>query len=241
MFFDRLRYELKFLGLRAILPPVLVLAGFAILATVFALISNNPASSTAHLLGSSLEMFLPIAVGTTVTLVCIRDPALELQLTFPRSYASTAIKRLTIIIGWTACLALINSLLLSLFKLNSWPTQFQHWPIFTQYLLAQLIWCAPLLWFAGLGLCLALLTRSFVASTAVLGGIWIIEVLFLKNLLPGNAWLQSVLLFPTTLLPEATFWLSSRITVLITAAIMLILSWFLLHRTESLLKGSSEE
>jgi hypothetical protein len=70
--------------------------------------------------------------------------------------------------------------------------------------------------------------------------VWIVETV-LKDLFASTDWLRPVFLFPTTLKPDITFWLTNRIEVLVTALILLPLGWLLLRHPEGLLKGSSEE
>ena len=114
----------------------------------------------------------------------------------------------------------------------------------------QLAWLAPLLWCAGLGLCIALLTQSWTGSAAMLGGIWIAEIIF-KDYITLTSWLRPISLFPTTLLlftapgiSQANFnmyWLNTRVEVLATGLILLPLGWFLLRNSERLLKGANGE
>ena len=121
-------------------------------------------------------------------------------------------------------------------------------PASLQFLMGQLVWLAPLLWLAGCGLCLALLLRSRSASAALLGGIWVLEIIF-KNYLAATDWLHPVLLFPTTLLPLAgrlpqayfDIWLDTRLEVLGTGLALCLIGWLLMRNPEGLLKGASEE
>lgn len=244
MFIDRVRYELRLMGKRIILTPILVMVGFALFAELLHYLHTDPA----RFLSSSVEMILPIAAGVVVATIASHDPAIELQLTTPMLYHITAILRLLLIVGWTACIALLSSSIISALNLGFMPQPIPSWSTSLQFLTGQLVWLAPLLWFAAVGLCLALLLRSRSAAAALLGGIWIVETFF-KGLFAATDWLHPVFLFPTTLvpfvgpLPQAVFnlWLTSRFELLGTALVLLILGWLLLHNTEGLLKGASEE
>jgi hypothetical protein len=86
----------------------------------------------------------------------------------------------------------------------------------------------------GTGFTLALLIRSRSASSALLGGIWIIEAIFYGYFAIIN-WLKPWFLFPTTLAPNISFWLTNRIELLITAFVLLLLDWFMLSNAEILL------
>jgi hypothetical protein len=237
MILDRWRYDFKLIGRVAFLTPLLMMVGFALIAVLLHTIGVAPA----RFLSSGLEMFLPVAAGVIVATTCLHDPALEVQLTLPRSYATTTLRRLFLFTGWTACVALLSSGLIALFHLGYPPQQIQSWPLAFQIIAMQMIWLAPLAWFIGLGLCLALLMHSRTASGALLAGIWIIESLFLGSIIDKNPWLQPVALFPTTLGPTVSYWLSSRVSILLMALLLLPLNWWLLRNTEGLLKGMSEE
>jgi hypothetical protein len=90
------------------------------------------------------------------------------------------------------------------------------------------------------GLCIALLTRSRTASSAILAGIWIAEAVFYGYFI-YTSWLQPLFLFPTTLAPYITFWFTNRYIVLGTALVFFVLGWLLLHNTEALLQGTAGE
>src|ERR1700730_12353741 len=101
----------------------------------------------------------------------------------------------------------------------------------------------------AVGLFLALLLRSRTASVALLGGIWILEIIF-KDYLAATTWLHPVLLFPTTLIlfpttliPDSIFWtwFFTRLEMVGTGVVLLLLGWLLLQYPEGLLKGVSEE
>jgi hypothetical protein len=148
--------------------------------------------------------------------------------------------RLILVVVWTACIALLSSGIIYALKLWYAPYQLKSWSEPLQFITAQLTWFASLLWFVAVGFCLALLTRSRATSAALLSGVWIVETV-LKDLFASTDWLRPVFLFPTTLKPDITFWLTNRIEVLVTALILLPLGWLLLRHPEGLLKGSSEE
>jgi hypothetical protein len=241
---DRFRYEILLLGKRSILTPILAMLGFALLAVLLYHLHTNPARS----LSAGLEMILPLATGILVATITSQDPAIELQLTMPKKYALTALGRLAIIVGWTICIAVLSSISIFVFKLTYVPQPSSTASSLTLFLIAQLIWLAPLLWFTAMGLCLALLLRSRSASGALLGGIWIAEIIFKDNI-AATSWLHPVFLFPTTLLslvgfiPQDLFnlWLTNRLELIGTALVLLLIGWLLLRNPEGLLKTSSEE
>ena len=236
MTLDRLRYEIILMGRRVILTPILVMVGF----TLFALLLHYLKVIPARFLSAGLEMMLPLAAGVIVATITSQDLALELQLTMPKKYYRTAMARLALIALWSMLVALLSSAIISVIKLAFVPTQLLRWTDPLQFIANQLTWFSPLLWFVGMGLCLAMLTRSRTASGAILSGIWLVEIVF-KDFFAGTNWLQPVYLFTTTLTPTANFWLANRIEVLLMALILLPIGWYLLRNPEGLLKGSSEE
>lgn len=234
---DRLHYEIKLMGKRVLLTPIIVMLGF----TLFALLLHYLKVIPARFLSAGLEMILPLSAGVIVATITSQDPAIELQLTVPKKYHRTAMGRLALIALWSAIVTLLTSSIITAIKLAYIPTQLLAWSAPTQFLANQLTWFSPLLWFVGMGLCLAMLTRSRTASAALLSGIWLVEIVF-KDFFASTSWLQPVFLFPTTLKPAIDYWLTNRIEVLIMALLLLPIGWLLLRgNPEGLLKGSSEE
>jgi len=243
MLLDRFRYEIHLLGKRVILTPILIMVGFACLAVLLHYLHTDPART----LSASLEIILPLAAGVVVATITSHDPAIELQLSMPKRYDRTALGRLTIVASWTIIIALISSISIFALKLAFVPQMSQPSSAPLQFLTGQLTWIAPLLWLVAIGLCLALL-RSRAASGALLGGIWIVEIIF-KDYFAATTWLHPVFLFPTTLLPLVgplpqailNSWLTNRFELIGTALVLLLLGWLLLRNPEGLLRTSSEE
>lgn len=244
MFFERCRYEFRLMGKRVILTPVLVMAGFALLAGLLSYIHTAPA----RFLSGGLEMILPLMGGIVVATITSQDLAIELQLTVPRKYHLTVMLRLFIIAACAVCVAFISSVILAILGLQFIPEQVPPLSTPLPFFIGELTWLAPLLWFVAVGLCLAMLIRSRSATAALLSGIWIVETIF-KDYFAANNWLHPVFLFPTTLLPLAgplpaayySLWLTTRIELITTALVLLPVGWLWLHNPEGLLKGSGEE
>jgi hypothetical protein len=188
-------------------------------------------------------MFLPFIAGIFIVTLCGHDTAAELLLSMPVPYRKTIFRRSLLVGGWIALVSLFVSIILNGLRLVK-ILSFEHsWSGLAQWLLGQLVWLAPLLWFLALGLFLALLLRSRAASTALLGGIWVGENI-MYGMLIGSTWLHPVFLFATTLTPPAIlspFWISNRIQLLVTALFLLIIAWLQLHNTEALLQKTLGE
>jgi hypothetical protein len=179
---DRFRYELKLMGKRVILTPILVMLGFAFFALLLYYLKIDPD----RFLSAGLEMILPLMAGVVVATITTSDPALELHLTLPKKYHLTAMRRLTMIAVWIAIVALLSSVVLLVLHLAYIPQDTPAFSAPVQFLIGQLTWVATLLWFVAVGLCLALVTRSRTASAAILSGIWIVETIF-KDIFASTA------------------------------------------------------
>jgi hypothetical protein len=236
---DRFCYELRILGGWVMLIPPLIILTFVLLGEMLTIMQVDHLR-IAQVLTASLEMALPLAAGLLATTIVSYDTAIELQMTLPKMFRITAFVRLGLIINWTSCLALFFSLFV--YHLRFWrvPAQVETWNVLQQFLIGQLTWIAPLLWFVGTGFTLALLIRSRSASSALLGGIWMLEAIFYGYFAIID-WLKPTFLFPTTLAPGISFWLSNRIEILITALVLLLIDWFMLRNTERLLQGTASE
>jgi hypothetical protein len=236
---DRMWYELRIMGGWVILIPPLIVLTFVMLGGILTIMQVDHLRIS-QVLTASLEMVLPLAAGLLTASIVSYDTAIELQMTMPKTYRMTAFVRLSLIIAWTSCLALFSSVFV--YHLRFWrvPSQVETWKVLPQFLIGQLTWIAPLFWFVGVGFSLALLIRSRSASSGLLGGIWMIEAIF-YGYFALIGWLNPLFLFPTTLAPGISFWLSNRIELLLTALILLLLDWLLLGNTEILLQGNASE
>ncbi|HLX56219.1 MAG TPA: hypothetical protein VKR83_04275 [Ktedonobacteraceae bacterium] len=235
---DRFRYELRLLGWRVTLTPVLVALGLSI----FALILQVVDTEIKRFFTASLEIILPLVVGLLVTTVTTDDPAVELLLTMPRTYASTIMRRLFITLLWAALITLLFSSVLALFNLWFLPRQISTWAKPSQLLAGQLIWLPTLLWFSAVGFVIAQVTRSRATSIMLLSSIWIFSMFVFGLPLLFPDWLkQSLYLFTSTLSPQVDYWFTNREIILLTALLLIPLGWLLLRSTEGLLKTASED
>jgi hypothetical protein len=225
------------MGKRIIWVPILLVIGFAI----FTILLHILGVETVRLLSSGYELFLPIVTGVIVATTATQDAALELQLTMPKNYSNTSLVRLGLIVLWALIVGVLSVSIASFFKLNYVPQLMQPWSSPLQFLGIQLSWIVTTIWFVAVALVATLLTHSRSASSAILGVVWIIQVLFMGHIVDTTTWLRPLFLFPTLLAPQISYWTLNRLEVLATGIILLPIGWLLLHNTESLLKGSSEE
>ncbi|GCE10221.1 hypothetical protein [Tengunoibacter tsumagoiensis] len=243
---DRLWYELK-LGWRVIVGVPMCAMGIVVLFTLLQYFLHQSVTRTWL---SGLEMFLPLSAGIVATSLLSQDKAIELQLTMPRSYGTTNSLRLGIIFVWSALLACCCLIGIELNTLLPLPAFQQSWTPMARVATLQLLWLAPLLFFLSLGFCLALIIQSRTASGALLGGIWLVAILFVDTI-ASVPWLRPFLLFPSTLLTFplehvsqthfTLYWWNTRWDQLVLSLLFFIAAWLLSQNTERLLKGSTEE
>jgi len=245
MSLDRLRYEWQLAWQTMLLVPLLIVAVMATFAVLLHALGQNPA----HALLALIEMLLPLAAGIGVATIIAQDSAVELQLTFPTAYASTALLRAELIMLATACIAALTSGVLGALGLLAAPTFTAHWNPLIPAMAWQFVWAGPLLWLCAVGICLGLLTRSRTASGTLLGGIWLLSSIFV-GVIAQTVWLRPFLLFPATLFlfpassvsqaDVTTYWLVTRLWLLGIALALFALNGWLLRHSESILKGAIE-
>jgi hypothetical protein len=236
--FARLRYEIRLLGLGTFALPLLAALVFIGVSALAAFDTRNSggAQATAHSdvakgLLLLLEFGLPPVAGLLAAYLVTGNPAIELHLTLPRSYAALMWLRLLLLTLWCTLAAVVTSASISAAG---------YWIAPQTEPRRQLIWAAPMLWFIACGALLSLLLRSRVASSAVLGMVWVGE-LFLRAYFLQNAALQKVYLFltletiPGSSAPASAYWLANRLTLLAMAALFLAVVALLLPRGEALL------
>lgn len=235
---DRLRYEVRLLGLGTFGLPLLtalIFTGVSALAAYDVLHSGGSRAvahaDTARGLLLLLEFGLPPVAGIAAANLVGGNPAVELHLALPRSYAATTWLRLALLTLWCVVIAALATVAIAAAGYWIAPQAAPRQP---------LIWGAPMLWCVAGGAALTLLLRSRVASSAVLGMLWVGE-LFLRGFILQNTALQKAYLFltletlPDNHTPASAYWLTNRLTLLVMAAVFLVAIIVLLHRNESLL------
>jgi hypothetical protein len=230
-----LPYEVRWIGSSGLVTPALILAAVA---GVGLLMDLNGAGRerVSQLLATAPEWGLPLAAGVIASSVVAREPTVDLHLTLETRYRTTVVRRLAVLVGWTALASFAWCAVL--WAAGLW----QSW-VPGSFLLGQLSWLAPLLWFVSLGSLLALVLRSRAAGGAILGGLWTAEHLF-GGLMILNDGLSRFFLFATTytqaLKMGPDWWLENRLVLLVSALAMALCVVALLGRTEALAAGGDE-
>lgn len=247
MLFDRFYYEVKLLGKKLFLTPLLLVAVPTALAVWMKFGGHI---DPARLLLAVAEMLFPLATGVIVGTIVAVDPAVELQLTLPQKYDRTGILRISLVLALMLCCLFLFTNALDFLKLLYMPTFMNSWSPFIRFLAVQLIWLVPLLWCTVIGFCIALLLQSRIAASALFGCIWVGEIIF-KDSIAITPWLRPVLLFPSTLVgfpatyihysEYVTYFLTTRLDLFITAVALFPLGWLLLRNTDRMLRGAVAE
>lgn len=224
-----LPYEMRRVGKAGLVLPVVVMLGVVGIAVAMALTGSGP-DLVALRLTSGLEYYLPFVAGLAVAFVVSDEPALDLHLTLETRYPTTVLRRLALVVGWSVAVAILWASTLRVLGMFAWSGPF---------LVLQLGWLAPLLWYVSLGVLLSLQLRSRVASGAILAGVWLAAT-SLGGLLTNNDFLSLFSLSMTTYgLPFLGWetWLNNRIVLIAMSLAMALWSVRVLRNNETLVRG----
>lgn len=221
------RYEAGRAGWAPLLTPPIVaalVAGIAVADT------GADDLSTARTFFSVLEMAVPLAAGIGAASLVGRDPATELQLSVPMSYASTLLRRLTITMAWAALVALV---VVGCLMATGW---WARWPANHGALAGQLTWLAPTLGLGGLGFLAGVVFRSPASAGGVVATFWIVEQIF-ADTAQEHRWSRLLYPFATTRGTVSGDWAENRLVLVVVGLLLTASGWLLLHRTERLVRG----
>jgi hypothetical protein len=227
------RHETRRAGWVALLGPLLA-AGIVVATAVYgATRLGEPERSTALALQSMLEMALPLAAGIGAASLVGRDPAIELQLTLPTAYRATILRRLVVVAGWAAVLAVAAA---AIMVAGDW---WHRWPAARSPLVGQLTWLAPTLCLAGLGLLGGALTGSPAVATTAVATLWVLNQAA-GDQLQEHGWSRVLYLFATTRGTVEADWARNRLTLVAAGLAMIAAAWLLLRRPGRLLTKEAE-
>jgi hypothetical protein len=217
------RHEASRLGWVAPAAPAL-----AILLTVAGalLVGGNGAGRTqvSSVLLTGLEALLPLAVALVAASVVAAERARELHLSLPTRYATVLGRRLVLLGGATAVIAVAFSVVLWSADLWTGPSP----------LTSPLVWAPPVLWLTGLAIFVGLLTRSLLLATTVPAGLWLAQQIFAPAFTTHD-WLRPFYLFPVTRLDAYPGWITDRLLLAAATLPLAAGAVALLRRPERLL------
>jgi hypothetical protein len=221
-----IRHELRILGPALFAVPLLAAVAFVALAGVLDARSVNR-DFLGPLVTAILEAILPLTAGILLAAVAPQDAAIELQLSLPAPYRYTALRRFAVLLCWTLLIESAASLALR----AGLP-----WAQARRGADSILTWLAPSLWLAAAGALLALLMRSRATAGALLGTIWIAQLVF-HGYFALTGWTRPWFLFATLYAPAASFWSANRVELILTAAVLSLGVWVFLRNTEWRFRG----
>lgn len=212
------RYELGRAGWTTLAaPPLALIVPLALLAL--------GGTERERLLLAGPEAVLPLAVALVAVSIVARDPVTELHLTLPTRFRATLLRRLALLLVVAGVVAGLYCALL--IALGAWAG-----PRSAPLAQSLLLWSAPTLALTALSVAVGGLTRSLTLATTVVGGLWLVEQLFVAGFTEHAPWL---FLFPTLRLGVGPDWTGSRLTLLAVALVVAAGAVWTLGRPERLL------
>jgi hypothetical protein len=216
-----------------VLGPPLVAAAVVLLAVLDSSDGADQRAAAIRNLFATLEMGLPLVAGIGAASLVGRDPAAELQLTVPTPYRATLLRRLAVVIGWTALAALLIAAILLV--TDGWDDRPQaHGAV-----VGQLVWLAPTLWLAAVGFLAGAVFRGPAAAGGLVAVLWMLEQIF-TGAVQEYWWSRMLYLFATIRGAVPADWLGNRLILVATAIVLGIAAWLLLGRIERLVGGETE-
>jgi hypothetical protein len=166
---------------------------------------------------------LPLIGGILAAYAVLDDPALELQFATPRPAWTTLVERLGIILVVSAICAISYQGFLDLLRIDLAPLG-GYWP-------RQLAWLAPTLTMIALGSAVSFANRQAMAGSAVIGLIWIFEII-LRDWFLQDRWARYVLLIMGSTYPDNPALRGNQVVLISLAGLLLVVAWALLRRQE---------
>jgi hypothetical protein len=219
-------YELRRIGWPALIGPPLAVTTMGFFGFLAAALGNP--QQVNRILSSTLDV-LPLVAGIAAANAVSGDSAIELQLSLPMTFRRTALRRLTLAVGWTILLSLAAAVALAAAHRLVWPASF---------LGEQLIWLVPVAWMTGLGASLTLGLRGVAIGSGLVGVIWAVEA-GMAGLFQQNPGLEALWLFFRYSPEQSAAWFSNRASLSLCAAALLALVYWLLGQTDRLLSRES--
>ncbi len=185
---------------------------------------------SARLITAALETAVPLVAGIFAASLLASEPSLELQLSTPRGFRPAALRRLAILIGWTAGVCLVGWWIADLAgALSGWRP-----PVGA--LESQLLWLPSLAAYSIGGSLLAVALRSRSSAVSAIALFWVASHAF-HDVMTTTPWLRVWYPFLTTYEPGASDWAITRLVLLAAAlvATVALVAW--LGAGEWLLSG----
>jgi hypothetical protein len=129
-------------------------------------------------------------------------------------------------LGGTGLIALTLTTLLALTGQLAWPAG--------SLAGSQLIWLAPMLWLAGLGTALSLMSGAGAVGSGMVAIVWVLEQA-LRDWFASSPWLSAIWLFERYATEQPSLWWGNRLVLVISGLVLLGLAYELMGHSERLL------
>lgn len=180
-FRDRLGLELRVAGPAALITALSAPAAGALL---FAILdaTGKTGADLDRTAGDIVAGLCPLGVAIAASSIVGRDPGAELVMTTPSSYRRVLFLRTSVIAMLGAAATFLTASVY--YGLGDWPSGQGASGL-------ALLWLPPMAWLAALGMLVAVAVRSTAAASGLVGGLWIAQVIFNRNM-QDNAVLRAV-------------------------------------------------
>jgi hypothetical protein len=170
---------------------------------------------SARLITAALETAVPLVVGIFAASVLASEPALELQLSTPYGFRPAALRRLSILFGWSAAVCLAG------WWIADATGALAGWRPPADAVESQLLWLPSLAAYAVGGCLLAVVLRSRSAAVSAVALFWVGGHAF-HDVFTTTPWLRFWYPFMTTYEATASDWATVRILLLAAAAVAIV-------------------
>jgi hypothetical protein len=228
-FRDRLGLEARIAGPAAL---ITTLAAPAAGALLFAILdaTGKSGADLDRTAGDIVAGLCPLGVAIAASSIVGRDPGAELVMTTSASYRRVLFLRASVIALLGAAATFLTASVY--YGLGDWPSGQGASGL-------ALLWLPPMAWLAALGMLVAVAVRSTAAASGLVGGLWIAQVIFNRNM-QDNAVLRTQFLFARLAgdFPDRNVTLTQT-ALLAVAVVAVAVTGLLLARPERLLTGDA--
>lgn len=213
----RLRYTFKTLQKDQLWLPFGIMALFLVI-TIFIPTKNRYNTSRAF-----LGFMLPLISGGLSAYAFLADPALELQFTTSHRIWKMIFERLGIILAIVSFTSLIFQAVVIMMGISLAPLG--------EFAQRQLVWFVPCLTLLILGGATSLVTKNCSGGFALVGGIWISQLLT-RGWFAREPILRNILLFYGVMDPLGKQRIYNQITLMAISVFLLVVTYTLLKKQE---------
>ncbi|PYC68814.1 hypothetical protein C7C45_17695 [Micromonospora arborensis] len=176
------------------------------------------------LLLTGLEAIVPLAVAMAAVTAIAGDRSRELQLSLPANYVATLGRRVGSLVGAAFAVCVVFSV--GVLAAGCWSGP--------RFVASPLVWAPPTIALVGLGVFIAVLTRSVVLATSGLAALWLTQQIY-ASAIGAVDWARPFLLFQTTRVGVTDGWALDRTLLAVVGVALVAAAAALLRRPDRLL------